>query len=234
MPAGVDVVVPWAGDRCRHRTAAWRHLAPRYAAAGYRPRLATALGDGWWCKAAAVNPAVRSSSAEVVVILDADVWVGDGLAGAVDAVLKGAPWAIPHRGVFRLTEAATLRYMADPVIVTDGVRDARELERPPYLGVPGGGAIVARREVLADVPLDPRFIGWGQEDDAIGTALTTLAGRPVRVRRPLIHLWHPPAERIDQRVGSMSGWLLWRRYHRARDNPAAMRAIIAEVDELRG
>ena len=210
-----ECVVPWRGG-CEHRERARDWLLERL------PYPATlAPGPEPWCKAAAVNPAVEASAAEIVVVTDADVWA-EGLEDAIDAVRAGAPWAMPHRGVFRLTEASTAAFMAgaDPYDLP--------LEQPAYLGLEGGGVVVARRETLCAVPLDPRFIGWGGEDVSWGRALRALEGPPWRAKRPLIHLWHPPQQRMTRKHGSVAGRALARRYRAAAADPDRMRRLIEE------
>lgn len=177
---------------------------------------------GPWCKGATANRAVEESDADIVVLHDADVWC-DGLPDAIQAVMDGASWAVPHRGVFRLDEDATAR-------VLDGEEPHEDmgLTQRPYLGTLGGGIVVASREVMLSISLDERFVGWGQEDSSWGIALGCLLGPPWRGHQPLYHLWHPPQERDSRRRGSRPGWALFRRYHAARNDPAAMRALIEE------
>lgn len=216
----VRVVVPWADPGCPYRRRAWQFLSRQYR----HPIVEAPAPAVPWVKADAVNPAVAATRADIVVVADADVWP-TGLARAIQAVEGGAPWVVPHRGVFRLTEGATRTYIDRRGLVEVG---ALPLDRPAYLGMVGGGAIVARRDVLVDVPLDRRFVGWGQEDESWGAALETLHGPPVRIKRPLVHLWHPAQARLDTRVGSVGNWLLRRRYFQAKGDPAATRRIIEE------
>lgn len=182
--------------------------------------------DGPWVKALAVNPAVQASTADIVIVADADVWVS-GLKDAVAAVAHGDygrewRWAIPHHLVHRLSREATAMVLAGADFRGLG------LDQRPYVGVAGGGFIVAPRKVLLDVPLDPRFVGWGQEDVSIAIALTTLHGAPWRARPDLVHLWHPPAERANRKIGTVAGRELWRRYQRARHDPVQLRRLIEE------
>lgn len=176
---------------------------------------------GPWCKAAAVAEAVERTSGEVLVVADADVWC-DTVDDAVAAVEAGAAWAVPHGKVHRLTEQATRAVMAGRPFTAAG------LCQRPYKGHAGGGIVVLRRDTFETVPMDPRFVGWGQEDDAWGVALATLAGAPWRGAEPLWHLWHPPAERMNRAIGSRDGERLWHRYRRAMKNPDRMRALVAE------
>lgn len=219
----VTVVVPWRAG-CPDRARAWEWVQARYALehAGWHVVEAPA-GDGDWCKASAVNPAVAAAPDGIVVVADADVWC-DGLPRAVEAVGGGAPWAMPHRLVHRLTPDATSLLVA-------GTGQAQRLETTerPYRGVLGGGIVVAHRDALRAAPLDPRFVGWGQEDISWAIALHTLAGRCWRGSADLLHLWHPPQSRMSRRVGSHDGHHLHRRYLAARRDPALMRALIREA-----
>lgn len=216
------VLVPWRGG-CRHREAALSWVLGRYAALGWAVKLCEAPG-GEWCKADAVIPALERAPADLVVVADADVWA-DGLERAAMAVVCGeAEWAIPHGGVFRLSEAAT----ADVLAGAEPSEDA-ELTRPAYRGTEGGGVVIAHRDTLLDVPLDRRFRGWGQEDESWGVALRCLVGPPDRGRRPpLFHLWHPPQDRPATRWGSVESKRLHARYIAAREKPGVMRALIEE------
>jgi hypothetical protein len=216
----VEVVIPYAGD-CPHRARALEWVRGRYPWP-----VTVARTTGLWCKAAAVMPAVRDSCADVVLVADADVWT-DGVHDAVAEVEAGAPWAIPHRGVHRLDEHGTAAVMAG-----EPWQDQPLAERA-YLGVMGGGIVIAPREMLLSVPLDPRYIGWGQEDVSWAIALETLAGRPWRGRAPLVHLWHPPQDRMTRRFGSRASRDLYRRYQAASHDPTAMRALIQEAADDR-
>jgi hypothetical protein len=216
----IDVIVPWRAG-CAYRERAWTWVRQRYQAAGFRVVTAPAA-RGPWIKATAVNSAVRCSTAELIVVADADCWC-EGLTEAVEAVADGAPWAVPHLKVHRLTRAATTALLAgaDP----EGLETAER----PYLAYRGGGIVVARRETLADVPMDPRFIGWGSEDSSWGCALRVLAGRPWMGKAPLWHLYHPPQERLTRVVGSAANEALRDRYLAAARVPKLMRPLIEEI-----
>lgn len=121
-----------------------------------------------WVKARAVREAIdRAVPAitddTVLLIHDADVLVpAPALSAAVQAVADGnAAWAIPHRMVYRLSRRATERFYE-----VGHIADAPELDRHPYVGVAGGGVVVLTRGLYDQVPLDPRFAGWGDEDVA--------------------------------------------------------------------
>ncbi|WP_067226624.1 hypothetical protein [Streptomyces sp. NBRC 109706] len=212
----VTVVIPWHPG-CPHREAALGWVLARWRAAGYEPLLGRAPA-GPWRKAAAVADGLRRAAGGVLVVADADVWT-DGIGEAIDAVAGRAPWAIPHGPVRRLTRVAT------DAVLSGGPLDG-PLEQPPYRGFEGGGIVALRRDLYNKVPLDRRFAGWGQEDEAWALALRTLAGPPWRGDAPLWHLWHPPQARDSRRWGSANSRALYRRYRRAAGRPDGMRTLL--------
>lgn len=216
---GVTVVIPWRAG-CPHREAALSWVVARWRKAGYEPVIGRAP-SGEWRKAAAVAAALPAAGSGVLVVADADVWT-DGIGAAIEAVAAGESWAVPHGKVHRLTRAATSATLAgDPL---GGL-----LEQPAYRGVEGGGIVVLDRGLYAEVPLDPRFQGWGQEDEAWAVALRAVAGLPWRGDTPLWHLWHPPQPRMSRRWGSRMGMALYRRYRHAARRPDTIRALLAET-----
>jgi hypothetical protein len=212
----VEIIIPFAGSNLdRVRALKWvtqRCQFPHTMAFGEIP----------FNKALTVMPAVERSEAEIVVIHDADVWT-TGLEAAVKAVADGASWAIPHWKVLRLTKASTHS------ITIGGEPSDELLDRPAYVGVAGGGIVVSRRDTLLEIPLDPRFTTWGQEDESWAMALWCLLGEPWRGESPLIHLWHPLEPRQTRRKGSQGGWDLRNRYARERHNLAGMTHLLREA-----
>lgn len=223
----VSVLVPYRADG-GHRDAAWAWAAERWKQ--QHPDWQVVTGtcpDGPWRKGVAVADAASRADGDVVVVADADVW-SDGIGAAVDAVLAGAPWAIPHGRVHRLSETATAQVLAgaDPKVAAEAIDG---LARTPYLGVEGGGLVVLPAEALARVPMDPRFAGWGQDDQSWALALGTILGKRHRGAAPLYHLWHPPLPRLNSHVGSPESHALHVRYQYAARSRPAMRALLAEI-----
>lgn len=177
--------------------------------------------DGAWSKGAAVNPVVERSGADIIVVADADC-VCEGLPQAVGAVERGAGWGIPHRTVFRLTDEGSVGFMATGEF-------GHPFDRRPYKGMAGGGFVVARREVLLSVPFDARFLNWGQEDESLALALTTMVGPPWRGDADLVHLWHPPARKLSRRKGSPESWELYQEYRRAFGDRDRMAGLLKEA-----
>jgi hypothetical protein len=213
------VIVPWRHSPERER--AWTWVKARYRDKHPDwPIHLSGTSEGPWVKAKAVMPAVERAE-DVVVVADADCWT-EGLESAVRAVTVGAAeWAVPHRIVYRLTEQAT-----DELILTNDY--GGECERRPYEGVWGGGIVVAHKDTFLAVPMDPRFEGPGQEDEAWGVALQTLCGQGWRGKADLIHCWHPRLTRHSTRIGSLKSWALYKRYQDARAKPEQMRRLLEE------
>lgn len=225
----VSVLVPARLDR--ERRDLWDFLQLRWKTLGYE----IVEGDcsGLWCKAEAVADALSKASGQTLVIADADVWCA-GVPQAVEAVRRGSGWAIPHYQVLRLTRPATAHVMSagqwpgrGTMIRTQGGAIPAYAQRP-YPGRPGGGIVVLSRASYQRVPLDPRFKGWGQEDESWALALGTLLGPPWRGTADLWHLWHDPAPRQSREVGSQASLNLHRRYVTANRQPARMQALVRE------
>jgi hypothetical protein len=214
----IAVVVPWASG-CTHRERALTYVVQRWAS----ERLPVVLGHSSaerWSKGLAVADALRRTDASLLVIADADVWT-DGVFDAIQRVRSGSPWAVPHRMVHRLTPEAT-----ESVLRGRWFDESLPAAEPPYPGFAGGGMVVLPRSVYERVPLDPRFVGWGQEDESWATALRTLVGRPWRGSARMYHLWHPPQERRNRRYGNINSVNLWRKYRAASGRPRLMDKLL--------
>jgi hypothetical protein len=158
--------------------------------------------------------------ADVLVIADADSFVSPESLTAAIGQAEAVGWGLAHSTIRRLTRESTEAVLA-------GGKPGK-LEKPAYQGVAGGGIVAVTREVYNQVPLDPRFAGWGGEDHAWGLALTVIVG-PTRRRSvsPLWHLWHPPQP--SKKNPTTATRDLVGRYKAARRDPAAMAAIVQEV-----
>lgn len=224
----VAVIIPWRPDRAE-RSRNWTWLRKQWEQThpdweiieGHCP-------NGPWIKARAVHDALKRTTAETLVIADADIWCS-ATTNAVDALHHGATWAIPHTPVHRLTPEITTR-LVDGTLDWDDLQHAPTTQRP-YTGIAGGGIITIRRDAYEQAPFDPRFNGWGGEDSAAGITWTALHGTPWRGTAPLWHLWHPPQPRITRVKGSQGSADLLTRYKATRHDPQGIQALIAEATE---
>lgn len=221
----VSVIVPFRGDGAQ-RTRNWEWLRRHYEQA--YPDWELIVGecpDGAWSKGRAVNEAAARASGDVLVVADADVVLPFGaLQQAVDA-LESAPWVIPHRMVFRLSDKGTQALMNGEIAVAATCRRTM-MVKPPKLGPPGGGvAVVGHEDFTQAGGVDPRFEGWGGEDISFARALDTLAGPHRRLEEVLWHLWHRPMERRPRQRASEASEALANRYLDANGDPVAMKDL---------
>lgn len=222
----VSVLIPFTPG-CPHREAAFEWVFRWYSLV--LPEWEMILGaspDGPYSRSSAILDAAASATGDVLVVADADVWC-DPHAAVLAAL--GSGWAVPHRLIHRLSRRST-------DLVLDGedwrglpLSEDNEQDRLPYPGNDTGTMVVLTRSAFEAAPPDPRFAGWGQEDEAWGMALRTLVGRPWRGTEDLVHLWHPPQERISRRIGNRGNLALLRRYQQAKDRPSRMRPLVAEA-----
>lgn len=222
----VEVIVGTHVDDDAHRSAACDWVVARYRGHGYATTVATARLQPWR-KAEAYNPAVAASTADVVVLADSDSFVSaEALAWAVRAAADTG-WAAPFTKVCRLNPQATTATLACDPTAIDYPPD-RTLGQTAHDALPGGGICAMRRDVALECgPFDPRFVGWGGEDFALGCAARTLTGDYAASRKgPLWHLWHPPQPRTTE--GDEATNHLGMRYRIAKFQPEAMTALIAE------
>lgn len=233
------VLIPWyeRSDISFMRTRAlgyvlgwWREHHPDWQVAVGR----MSESEGPWCKSLAVARAAQQVDADIYVVADADVYC-DRVSDAVDEVAAlRCSWAVPHRLVYRMTEDATMMLLDSrryPPLVPPGLGSPDFCE--VYTGKAGGGMAVVPRLMLEEIPIDPRHIGWGQEDLSWARAMTMVAGHPWRGAVPLMHLWHEPQDRISRGVGSPDGFALWQRYQRAATRPAMLELLAEARDVLR-
>ena len=221
----VSVIVPFRpSDEHRARSFAW--LVDRLESEHPDWQVVPADCDGEWSKPRAILNGIRASFGDIIAVHDADSWC-PGLPDAVDAVRRGAPWAMPHSSVVRLDEASSQAFMAEPEVPIESLT----LDRPRYTGVRGGGCLVLPRTTAEAIPPDVRFSGWGGEDEAWGDALDTLAGEGLRIDEPLVHLWHPRDGESLAGMTTTANGVLAALYRGARGNPGRMAHVMANTPD---
>lgn len=226
----VAVIVPWSST-CPHRLAAWEWVRARFTT--HHPDWPVIEGTTdvpGFSRTQGILDGIAKVPARAYIVSDADVWC-DGLTEAVKQVHQHG-WAIPHRLLHRLSPESTTRVLAGEhwrglPLSTDNRQDSR-----PYRGHETDTLCVFTADVLASVPPDPRFVGWGQEGDAWSAALNTLVGPPWRGTADIVHLWHPAQPRLTRAVGNRESQALWKRYAAARRNPEAMRRLVDDSREV--
>lgn len=223
----VAVLVPFRGG-CPWRERAWSWVRSRYEQAGHDVIVGT-TPVAEFSRTQAIIHARHQSDADVLVIADADVWP-DGLDEGISQAREHG-WAVPNGLLHRLSEESTWRVLEGEdwhglPLSTDNPQDAK-----PYRIHEAGTLLIVTAEAFDAAPPDPRFVGWGQEDDAWSIALRTLVGNPWRGDADLVHLWHPPQQRQSRIVGNETSRALLRRYRASRHKPQQLRALLEEVTD---
>lgn len=176
-----------------------------------------------WVKGQAFNDAASRATGDVFVLADADVFIDAAILNhATRVAVEDGKWCVPYKLVYRLSEHATeLVYRGTPPRRGD-------LITAPYEGSAGGGLAVVTREMWDAVGgFDTGFVGWGKEDHAFGCALHAMVSWHERLDGLLWHLWHPMGGSTNRRPSPANNEL-HHRYKKARQNPPAMAALIAE------
>lgn len=220
----VAVLIPY-GNETPWRERALKHVTDWYVRELGSPAIHIGPGGDPWCKARAVAAALHETTASILIVADADC-IAPGLKQAVSAVRSGATWAMPHLKVYRMSQAAT-RSIFDGTPPGSLTGRMIWLDQSPYKGYEGGGITVLRRETYLSAPLDPHFVGWGQEDEAWAMALNGLHGAPWRSVAPLYHLWHEKPPRISRYAGSAQSLAHLQAYKEARTHGSWGQLLLA-------
>ena len=233
------VIIPFRPDS-PERSDALGWVKRRWKQRGCVPIISTDRNEHPWCKAAAIDHAIkflsRGEMPEQIIIGDADCWTDRIGKDTVPLLNEWHDWGTPHRRVVRLSREYTRQ-----IIVNDEwpELDRSNVEEWPYTALrAAGGVVILKREVWDRVPMDPRFLGWGFEDIAWWYALRTLVGIPWRGKADLFHLWHPRQESMDRTERSINGnpanAELAERYIKALHRPVQMQEIVDEAKAALG
>lgn len=161
---------------------------------------------GAFNKSRAVNSAVASTSAPILVLADADTIVRSGVIAACVKRIgsEDAPSRIDGIRPFGFL-AQCDQEMSQKIIDTGELPETQndeitleEAGRRNHEYIPVcGGIVVLRRSVFeAAGGMDENFSGWGGEDDALSVALDR-SGAVMRIltNETAFHLWHPRENR---------------------------------------
>jgi hypothetical protein len=220
----VSILVPYGGPGCSYRDRNLDYVLEHYRRNHGDWGVITGRCGEPWSKGSAIADARMQTTADVLILADADSFVDPEIVtAAVAAVQSGTAWVVPHRMVYRLNERAT------EAVHAGAAPQGGRLARFPYASVPGGGITVLSATAFDTVRgLDDRFRGWGGEDVSFAIALLTLIGEPTILNGDLWHLWHPhPAPDLR---GSPESEELVARYKAARLIPRLMRALIDRTE----
>lgn len=212
----VSVVIPWRpnGQSERERNL---ELTREWFSDLY-PVVFADSGDPEFSRAESRNAGVRACMlSDVVVVCDADFLPPlDAVKAACEGAQSDGRLHQPFTEALYLTEAETASYLAGEGLPERSGED-----------LTGGCFVMTPEAWFAAGGMDPRFRGWGGEDDAFRIAAETLLGARVHHQGVMPHLYHPFAGKFgsDEHKANLA---LLRRYVRASGNPKRIRQIINE------
>lgn len=188
-PAGdVAVVIAYQDRGCPHRARAFTFVDGWYRAHGFT---VIVNGDGapGFTRASAINAAIQSTRARVIVQSDPDSLVPEQqLWAAIDAARRAEGLVIPHDQYLYLLPEATEQIYQGVHHWADA--DAQDCEVPPGKGQ-GNVVVFSRTTWHRSGRFDERFPLWGGDDAAFAYATEAFCGPLRRVPGKMIHLWHP-------------------------------------------
>ena len=194
----VDIIIPWRDSGCPARKRALDFVYGLYESHFSNIILCDSSKDEF-NRAEARNAGVRKSTADIVVVTDADLFVPVSqieeaivIAETFDGQIK------PFTAFGHLSEASTQYFLAkgDYASITEAQFDTLSTLWP---GV-HGGTFVMRRELWDPIGgMDEAFTGWGGEDNAFNILCSS------KLKEPLLtldgyafHLFHPHRRRMSR------------------------------------
>lgn len=189
----VRVAVPRRADG-GHRDKLWRYCKRQWRSQFPDWKLVEGHHDiGPFNRSAAINNAAAGKW-DVLVIADADVLADhNAISHAVEACSDGRVH-LPYQRRMMVSELGTRRILR-------GHKGSWSGWSTPDTNRQHCSSVVVLNRALWDSVggFDPRFEGWGAEDDAFVTACDTLAGHHVRHAGNVWHLWHRPSPHRNHR-----------------------------------
>lgn len=207
----VEVIVPYRAGDDEHRRRSWEWVQQWWQVNFPDWPVRTAdSGNDPFNRGASRNKAARNTSAQILVIADADT-IPDAAAVATGVELVGADraaWVIPYDGLerdrsgryYNLSEQATLRRLQFPPDRAVTIAEPWDPDDYEHKLCSWAGCLIVRRADYFAAGGYPEFEEWGYEDDCFRTALEMVAGHHQRVPGFCLHLWHPVTE--GQRFGN--------------------------------
>ena len=185
---------------------------------------------GAFSKTQAVNAAAQQAEGiDVLVVADADMIPNPTAVREAVGLAANYPWVVPQWDLVYLSAEATERVTREMPgwPLADRCREGYALNPEPCAGV-----FVLRRSIFNKVGgMDERFVGYGGEDFAFGLALSTLAGRYIRLPSSMYHLHHRRRRPLNETGVNFSTATqeLARRYARAYGNLTAMQEVRRDI-----
>lgn len=209
------IIIPFYGDdEWREKVMWWVHAY--YLAQGFEVEIGVSSRRS---KAEAVNNGVSFATGDKLAIIDADTVI---TAKQLSQGLLQGEWVVPYNRCLNLTQEATEGLLDYEDLPFDLLPIEGERHKHNYAG---GVNIISRRLFDEVGGFDPRYEGWGGEDESFGRAVDTMFQPAVFVPGDVYHLWHvedDTKKQFNQRVNLQ----MWKRYRWATGRQDRMRKVL--------
>lgn len=176
-----------------------------------------------FCKARAINNAVKNSRYDNLFIVDIDLVVEKSAIEKGIKVINKHCYIIPYGSWWKLSKDNT-RAVLDNKAQFNISPQGRLCKVHPRRGT--GIHIISKHNFYAAGGYDERFIGWGGEDNAFGIAVRTMCKQKSLILKDYTayHLWHP--FQVTKKGMNQSNIDLWRKYQKADKKPVELRQLL--------
>lgn len=198
----LSVIIPWRNSGDQWRRQSWDWLLQRYQRLLPEADIFCGHDDSEpFNRSSTRNYLVDKSDGDILLIADADtVFHREQIEVGIRKILNGASWVIPYaeNRYYNVTADETALIWASPFEST--IPELTDSSQWDHKITSWAGLLLVTREAFDLVGgYDPRFVGWGYEDNAFRAALDHRVGPHARVDSYALHLWHPAPE--DQCFG---------------------------------
>jgi hypothetical protein len=206
------VIVPYRPDH-GHRDKLWKHLKDQYWVHQPYELVVGEHLSGPFNRSEAINQAADRPW-DVAVIADADTWVpAKQLHHAIELAEQSRRLVAAFNAVVELSQPCTENILIGRTSLAGSFEATkvrtRDLETQSSM-------LVIHRDLWDRVGgFDPRFSGWGCEDNSFWKACDLHAGTE-HVSGNAYHLWHSPARGKGHGIEYRRNLNLWHRYETAR------------------
>ncbi len=216
-----SIIIPFNGEPSRKEAASF---VIRYYCEAYEYEVITCdSGEGLFSKAQAINNGAALATGDTLILADADTII------TPEQLDKGIneSWCIPFNRCLNLQpEDTELVIRQNPLEVPFWAYTPRKVrEKWTY----AGGVNIVSREALDLVGgMDPRYLGWGGEDESFCRAVSTMHKPAVIIPGDVYHLHHEtdPTQRKFTKKGG--GFHFYQQYRWCTSKPERMQKILED------
>ena len=199
MFENLSIVMVWREGDCPWRNRSHEWVVERYRRMFPGAELIESDAPGPFKRGESFNLGAELAERELLLLADADTFTNPlTILAGMKLLEQGAPWVIPYghpdrdRGCY-ITDHTSGEWILQQE--PDSLICPHDLSHEHHLLSWGGITLIPRYNFQKVGGFDPRFTGWGYEDNAFVTACDTLLGKHERVEDGfIIHIWHPASE----------------------------------------